>query len=179
MQCWRRRWPSSTSVTATESVLRLAHLKNPKFLAQSRLGNRRARIKPNIKRVIDYQCYSTQLQHRKKAELRALREQALELDEQVKLLLQRRQQRQRSRTEKEKNSTTQNEDDDSREWLKKAVGEFQKRQKAERTHRKLQEIWANQTKVNGAFRHLVQRRSLLYVGGKRSRPACFICSQWV
>ncbi|KAI9990901.1 hypothetical protein PInf_018518 [Phytophthora infestans] len=128
--------------------------------SQSRLGNRRARIKPNIKRVIDYQCYSTQLQHRKKAELRALREQALELDEQVKLLLQRRQQRQRSRTEKEKNSTTQNEDDDSREWLKKAVGEFQKRQKAERTHRKLQEIWANQTKVNGAFRHLVQRRSL-------------------
>ncbi|KAE9239969.1 hypothetical protein PF004_g7718 [Phytophthora fragariae] len=86
----------------------------------------------------DSQCYSTQLQQRKKAELRALRDQALELEEQVKLLLQRRQQRQKTRLEQEKNPKTQNEEDDSREWFKKA------------------------DKVNGAFRHLVQRRSLLY-----------------
>ncbi|KAG7377364.1 hypothetical protein PHYPSEUDO_011761 [Phytophthora pseudosyringae] len=107
----------------------------------------------------DAQCYSTQLQQRKKAELRALREQALELEGQVKLLLQRRQ---KSRAEKENNLLTQNEEDDSSEWFKQAVGEFQRRQKAERTNRKLKEIWANQDKVNGAFRHLVQRRSLLY-----------------
>ncbi|KAG6572581.1 E3 ubiquitin-protein ligase TTC3 [Phytophthora cinnamomi] len=110
------------------------------------------------RRVGDSQCYSTQLQQRKKAELRALRDQALELEQQVKLLLQRRQQRQQA----EKNPKTQSQEDDSREWFKKAVGEFQRRQKAERTNRKLKEIWANQDKVNGAFRHLVQRRSLLY-----------------
>ncbi|KAG2807102.1 hypothetical protein PC116_g21109 [Phytophthora cactorum] len=114
------------------------------------------------RRVGDTLCYSTQLQQRKKAELRALREQALELEQQVKQLLHRRQQRQRTRAEKERNPTTQNEEDDSREWFKKAVGEFKNRQKAERTNRKLKEVWTNQTKVNGAFRHLVQRRSLLY-----------------
>ncbi|GMF32611.1 unnamed protein product [Phytophthora lilii] len=114
------------------------------------------------KRVGETQCYSTQLQQRKKAELRALRDQALELEEQVKLLLQRRQQRQRSRDATEKNPITHSPEDDSREWFKKAVSEFQRRQKAERTNRKLKEIWANQDKVNGAFRHLVQRRSLLY-----------------
>ncbi|KAG1691807.1 hypothetical protein DVH05_026182 [Phytophthora capsici] len=111
------------------------------------------------RRVGDSQCYSTQLQQRKKAELRALREQTLELQEQVKVLLQRRQ---KSRAGKAKNPITQNEEDDSREWFQKAVNEFQRRQKAERTNRKLREIWANQGKVNGAFRHLVQRRSLLY-----------------
>ncbi|OWZ13786.1 hypothetical protein PHMEG_00012833 [Phytophthora megakarya] len=113
-------------------------------------------------RVGESQCYSTQLQQRKKAELRALREQALEMEEQVKLLLQRRQQRQKIRADKEKNPVTQNHEDDSHEWFQKAVGEFQRRQKAERKNRKLKEIWANQNKVNGAFRHLVQRRSLLY-----------------
>ncbi|KAL3670895.1 hypothetical protein V7S43_004080 [Phytophthora oleae] len=111
------------------------------------------------RRVGESQCYSTQLQQRKKAELRALREQAVDLQEQVKVLLHRRQ---KSRAGKEKNSITQNEEDDSREWFQKAVNEFQRRQKAERTNRKLKEIWANQGKVNGAFRHLVQRRSLLY-----------------
>ncbi|KAL4087999.1 hypothetical protein PRIC1_012429 [Phytophthora ramorum] len=109
----------------------------------------------------DSQCYSTQLQQRKKAEIRALRDQALELDQQVKLLLQRRQQRLRVRGKTEKTPITQIEDD-SREWFTKAVGEFQRRQRAERTNRKLKDIWANQDKVNGAFRHLVQRRSLLY-----------------
>jgi hypothetical protein len=111
----------------------------------------------------DTLCYSTQLQQRKKAELRALREQALELEQQVQLLLQRRRQRQSKRVAGEKTPPTQVEDD-SREGFEKAVGEFQQRQKAERTNRKLKDIWANQNKVNGAFRHLAQRRSLLYVG---------------
>ncbi|KAJ8577689.1 hypothetical protein ON010_g1515 [Phytophthora cinnamomi] len=127
------------------------------------------------RRVGDSQCYSTQLQQRKKAELRALRDQALELEQQVKLLLQRRQQRQQA----EKNPKTQSQEDDSREWFKKAVGEFQRRQKAERTNRKLKEIWANQDKVNGAFRHLVQRRSLLYVGGYGIFYWVLFSSDWV
>lgn len=100
------------------------------------------------------QCYSTQLQRRKKAELRALRDEALELEQQVSLLLKRRQGKRGKGGEKA--------EDDSQEWFKRAVNEFKQRQQAERKNRKLKEIWKNQEKVNAAFRHLTQRRSLLY-----------------
>ncbi|RLN49698.1 hypothetical protein BBJ28_00005029 [Nothophytophthora sp. Chile5] len=133
-------------------------------------------------------CYSTQLQQRKKAELQALRDEAVDLEAQVKQLHQRRQRLRRPpnrRTRKENASaasatcttlcTTSDVDMarmaalstggecNSPAWFKQVVVEFHRRRQAEQLNRKLKEIWARQAKVNGSLQHLLQKKSLLCV----------------
>ncbi|RLN47526.1 hypothetical protein BBJ28_00002928 [Nothophytophthora sp. Chile5] len=137
----------------------------------------------------DALCYSTQLQQRKKAELQALRDEAVDLEAQVKQLHQRRQRQRRPpncRARKENGfaasattcttlCTTSDVDMErmaalstggecnSPAWFKQVVVEFHRRQQSEQLNGKLKEIWARQAKVNGSLQHLLQKRSLLYV----------------
>ncbi|RLN94257.1 hypothetical protein BBJ28_00006993 [Nothophytophthora sp. Chile5] len=129
--------------------------------------------------------YSTQLQQRKKAELLALRYQVMELETQLTQLLQRRQQ-QRASTRNPADCITKctyttsgdnasdveklaaSEGCNSSAWFKQVVVEFRRRQRSEETNRKLKEIWVRQAKLNGSFRHLLRRRSLLYVRASAS-----------
>ncbi|KAL3670954.1 hypothetical protein V7S43_004139 [Phytophthora oleae] len=101
--------------------------------------------------------YSTRLLHRKKAEMQQLRGEALRLEAQVEKL-------KHSRfvgvgalaahaNELKKKADSK--------WMEMAMIEFQRRQRAEYTNRKLRELLENQSKVDKALRAVVSKKSVL------------------
>ncbi|RLN83840.1 hypothetical protein BBJ28_00017730 [Nothophytophthora sp. Chile5] len=95
--------------------------------------------------------YSTDLQRRKRAELRVLRQEAQELNAQLALLQSTRHYRIGAET------THQPEQSDLSGWRSLAMIEYEERQRAERTNRKLKAIMANQLEVHASIRKLLGR----------------------
>ncbi|GMF67430.1 unnamed protein product [Phytophthora fragariaefolia] len=104
--------------------------------------------------------YSTQLLHRKKAEMQQLREEALLLEAKVKQL-------KRTRVvgvgALEAHASQLKEKARFR-WMELAAIELKKRQKSESTNRKLRALMANQAKVDHALRGVIMKESVLEVG---------------
>ncbi|KAF1785488.1 hypothetical protein GQ600_19329 [Phytophthora cactorum] len=103
--------------------------------------------------------YSTRLLHRKKAEMQQLREEAVRLETQVEKL---------KRTQAVGVGAlavhaTQLKKKADFKWMELAMIEFQRRQSAEYTNRKLRALLANQMKVDEALRGIVTQNSVLEV----------------
>ncbi|KAG6945561.1 hypothetical protein JG688_00016495, partial [Phytophthora aleatoria] len=101
--------------------------------------------------------YSTRLLHRKKAEMQQLREEAVRLEAQVEKL---------KRTQAVGVGAlavhaTQLKKKADFKWMELAMIEFQRRQSAEYTNRKLRALLENQMKVDEALRGVVTKNSVL------------------
>ncbi|RLN93961.1 hypothetical protein BBJ28_00019552 [Nothophytophthora sp. Chile5] len=95
--------------------------------------------------------YSTDLQRRKRAELQVLRQEAQELNAQLALLQSTRHFRIGAET------THLPEQGDLSGWRSLAMIEYEERQRAESTNRKLKAIMANQLEVHASIRKLLGR----------------------
>lgn len=116
---------------------------------------------------------STRLQQRKRAEIRALREQAQELETQVELLKKNRflpadvALEVTAELEEEASDALVASQKTPSNWHEMAVRQYRERLVSEKTNRRLKSILENQEKVNGALNRLLQKRSILTVS------ACF------
>ncbi|RLN49703.1 hypothetical protein BBJ28_00005025 [Nothophytophthora sp. Chile5] len=87
---------------------------------------------------------STRLQRRKKAEILALREEAQDLEAEL------RQMKRMGESAKSR-------------WFATASAQYQERLRSEKTNRKLRAIYADQAAVSESFRQLLQKQPVLYV----------------
>ncbi|KAE8983041.1 hypothetical protein PR001_g22967 [Phytophthora rubi] len=110
---------------------------------------------------------STRLQQRKRAEIRALREQAQELETQVELLKKNRflpadvALEVTAELEEEGTDALVASQKTPSNWHEMAVRQYRERLVSEKTNRRLKSILENQEKVNGALNRLLQKRSIL------------------
>ncbi|KAL3670591.1 hypothetical protein V7S43_003784 [Phytophthora oleae] len=96
--------------------------------------------------------YTTSLQRRKKAEVKALMEEAQQLNAQLQQLQLSRLSRIGMAPSAERNPSV---------WRSLAMIESEGRERAERTNRELKAIMANQIRANASFRKILGRRNLL------------------
>ncbi|KAG7378008.1 hypothetical protein PHYPSEUDO_010692 [Phytophthora pseudosyringae] len=132
------------------------------------------------KRVRRPETSSTAFQRRKKAELVALRAEVVELETHLYGLQETSQQRwdQYLKRKRSEGDTASGHQAVSFDWCEEAVNQYRRRLASELRNRKLQEMFANQTRVSGDLRAVLHQRDVLNVGIIRFEVVVFGWGSW-